>query len=48
MGTHETTSHARLDVLTVNYDTSGKSIYEVFTYVLNIHLYMYVRVCMYC
>lgn len=46
MGTHETTSHARLDVLTVNYDTSGKSIYEVFPYVLHIHLCMYV-LCLY-
>lgn len=44
MGTHKTTSHARLDVLTVNYDTSSKNTYEVFTYVSHIQLHIYMCV----
>lgn len=45
MGTHETTSHARLDVLTVNYDTSGKSKRSI--YICATHTSMYVCACLY-
>lgn len=47
MGTHKTTSHARLDVLTVNYDTSSKSIHEVFTYVCVTHTSLYLYAFLY-